>query len=203
MNNDGKIVDDNGKVYDIDQFKQNQQDGYIYGPTVRIQKDKEGNHVKVIDNIKMAPGIYREGDDGQLYGPEGQKYGHKDQVLGFIKNPVYKRSLNSSNNNINNDQNTNGGLVDNRVGHRDYGGMGINQLEQSILNKSSLSQNQTKREQNYKQLVESINTLQNGVCFTKYGMNDFFRGTKRKVFVDKTLRFICWTNDLTTESIDL
>lgn len=33
-------------------------------------------------------------------------------------------------------------------------------------------------------------------------MNDFFKGSRRKVFVDKTLRFICWTKDLETKAID-
>ena len=34
-------------------------------------------------------------------------------------------------------------------------------------------------------------------------MNDFFKGTKRKVFIDKSLRYICWTKDLESKSIDL
>ena len=106
MNNEGKLVDKNGKTYDVSEFEQ-KEDGYIYGPSVKLEKDSEGNNVEKKEMGKMAPGIFKEGNDGQLYGPEGQKYGDKESVLGFRKNPGYKRSLNNSRNMTSNDEKSN------------------------------------------------------------------------------------------------
>ena len=50
-------------------------------------------------------------------------------------------------------------------------------------------------------LMESIEVLQNGTVFIKYGQNDWFSGSKRKLYVDQSLQFMCWTKDIKTNKV--
>ncbi len=45
-------------------------------------------------------------------------------------------------------------------------------------------------------LRESIAVLQKGVVFTKYGTGDYFKGSKRLLFLNKDIRLLCWSKQL-------
>lgn len=70
--------------------------------------------------------------------------------------------------------------------------------------KKSLNKNQLDRidrESIQKILMESIQVLQGGTVFIKYGQNDWFSGSKRKLYVDQSLQFMCWTKDIKTNKV--
>ncbi len=78
--NNTTLQGQDGYIYDIKDFE-HKDDGFIYGPSLRVGKDENGRVTETKDTVRAAPGIYKQNQDGILYGPEGQRYGHKDKVV--------------------------------------------------------------------------------------------------------------------------
>ena len=45
-------------------------------------------------------------------------------------------------------------------------------------------------------LRESVQILQKGMVFTKYGTGDYFKGSKRLLFLSQDVRLLCWSKNL-------